>query len=421
MLLFINQTVHEHTEHQQKFHKNLLELKQASQAFNILIPAVHVVEDLVQVLQQVDIPIKKDFIQLMNSFQSIKKNHEKNIERFEHYRDETIAKHAAAVGIGIGRIKQLFASRNKLNSVKRSLNILEKKREDCEKTWELINKYQFEYFIAIPRLIKQLEVQVNAKIHQLQRQSVQLIQEYKERIGRVKSEHESDTRVLGMYAFIMPLMVQLEQIRSMINTAKNTHNEYILNRSSVSLHKVMEGLQSYIFRDLVEAYTFSVSQLEIDEASLTIEEKLPYSLSSITPAFEGANYMPYMPGRVMLNTTYLGSYTISVILVGALYASIWPSWVDRLKPADKAIKVQGAVKVEQNQAEPKSKDIGTATIVAYEMNVRNKPDISGEIVGSVKKGSTFKVQEERNGWILIGENKWISSKEEYVSLVRHPQ
>ena len=55
----------------------------------------------------------------------------------------------------------------------------------------------------------------------------------------------------------------------------------------------------------------------------------------------------------------------------------------------------------------------TITVQANEINIRNTPDLSGKVVGSVKKGETYNCYEVMKNvnydWIRIGDNKWIAA------------
>ncbi|WP_051317005.1 SH3 domain-containing protein [Ectobacillus panaciterrae] len=58
--------------------------------------------------------------------------------------------------------------------------------------------------------------------------------------------------------------------------------------------------------------------------------------------------------------------------------------------------------------------IGTATILAYALNVRSQPSLNGTVIKTVSKGETYKVFYEQDGWYNVGGNEWISASSKYV-------
>jgi lysozyme len=51
--------------------------------------------------------------------------------------------------------------------------------------------------------------------------------------------------------------------------------------------------------------------------------------------------------------------------------------------------------------------IGIVTVTADKLNVRSKPDISGEVVGQIRKGEKYKAYDLKYGWYNVGSG-WVS-------------
>lgn len=100
-----------HQNHQKQLHTSLLELKNKSSVLNILSKPEPSFKAVLHQLENVDVEVKKDFVKLSNQFKSIKRFHESNVQNFVGYRDATVAEYKMVAGTGIGRIKQLFASK----------------------------------------------------------------------------------------------------------------------------------------------------------------------------------------------------------------------------------------------------------------------------------------------------------------------
>lgn len=56
----------------------------------------------------------------------------------------------------------------------------------------------------------------------------------------------------------------------------------------------------------------------------------------------------------------------------------------------------------------KPRDLGNAIVKASTLNLRDKPSVKGKVVGVVKKGQSYKVYGEENGWLDLGNGQWAS-------------
>jgi hypothetical protein len=419
---FLKQSVQVYLNHQQKLLHELSALQRESQALNIGNPPIGSFVEFMNMLQHVDLPVKKDFARLIDKFHSIKGFHERNLEQFYSYRDTTVAEHAAAVGTGIGRIKQLFTSQKKLQSTVDRLGTLQKKLSECENSSEVITSYQAAFDGELFKLLGRLEEEINTRKGRYCTEAANLIAQYNGLIESVKAVHAVSVQTLERYSFLPLLVSHLEHVHAIVQSTEGSQHEYVIGRFRNTLHTIIEQLRPMNYGGIVDRYKTVLRQLEVNGASTAVEGKLPYSLRSRIPSdFYGKDYTPHVPVMITLNTAYFRPYVLSFLLLGALYFGVWPNreWVmnqiDRLKPAANPTAVQ------ETPVQPaESKPIGIATIVTYELNIRSGPNADATKVGTVKQGESYKVFKEQDGWLLVGDNEWISGKKEYVSFQPNP-
>lgn len=56
----------------------------------------------------------------------------------------------------------------------------------------------------------------------------------------------------------------------------------------------------------------------------------------------------------------------------------------------------------------KSKQRGVATVIVPSLNLRDKPTTKGKLIRKLSKGESYKVWEEKNGWLRLGNDMWAS-------------
>lgn len=59
-------------------------------------------------------------------------------------------------------------------------------------------------------------------------------------------------------------------------------------------------------------------------------------------------------------------------------------------------------------SKPKSKQRGVATVTVASLNLRDKPSTSGNLIRKLSKGESYKVWNEKNGWLRLGKDMWAS-------------
>lgn len=64
---------------------------------------------------------------------------------------------------------------------------------------------------------------------------------------------------------------------------------------------------------------------------------------------------------------------------------------------------------------PSTTQIGTITVKVDSLNVRSDASFSASVVKTIKKGTTHKVYEKRNGLYRIGNGQWCSAGDKYVT------
>jgi GTPase SAR1 family protein len=408
-----------HQNHQKQLHNSLLELKSKSSALNILSKPEPSFEAVLHQLEKVDVEVKKDFVKLSNQFKSIKRFHESNVQNFGGYRDATVAEYKMVAGMGIGRIKQLFASKKKLHSINRRLASLENKRQNCENSRETISNYQSSFDFQLSKLADRLEVEINLKKSQYQSYAGNLIKQYAQKLKGIQEGQEEDVHIIEQYLFLIPLVDQLEQLWTTAAAAAAGYeqNQYYIDSFTNSLLGLIDRLRAYIPSNMLDRYLSAIHGLEDNGTSISIEDKLPYSLkSNISGHSDSLTYTPVVPGMFTLKTAYIRPYFMTVVLLGALFATGWTnrewamSWLDELNPTKQTEAVKEA---HEEPVQPQT--IGIVTIIAAELNMRNGPDLNAKVIGTVKKGESYAVLAEQNGLLLIGDHAWISGKADYVS------
>lgn len=262
-----------------------------------------------------------------------------------------------------------------------------------------------------------LEVEINLKKSQYQSYAGNLIKQYDQKLKGIKEDQEEDVHIMEQYLFLIPLVDQLEQLWTTAAAAGDEQNQYYIDSFTNSLLGLIDCLRAYIPSNTLDRYLSAIHGLEDKGTSIFIEDKLPYSLkSNISGHSDSLIYTPLVPDMFILNTVYIRPYFMTVVLLGALFASGWTnrewamSWLDELNPTKQTEAVK---EVHEEPVQPQT--IGIATIIAAELNMRNGPDLNAEVIGTVKKGESYAVLAEQNGLLLIGDHAWISGKADYVS------
>lgn len=71
-------------------------------------------------------------------------------------------------------------------------------------------------------------------------------------------------------------------------------------------------------------------------------------------------------------------------------------------------KLKDGVDRVSNPKAPASGQQGVATVTVAKLSLRNAPSVSGKFIRDLKKGESYKVWDEKNGWLRLGNDMWAS-------------
>ncbi|MHB8125761.1 MAG: hypothetical protein ACYDEJ_09000 [Desulfitobacteriaceae bacterium] len=105
------------------------------------------------------------------------------------------------------------------------LETLNKKRQDCKNSGDLISEYQSSFGAKISKLADRLEAEINRKKNEYRNDADRLKKQYDIRLKEVKEGHKEDVHLLEKYRFLIPLVGHIEQLRTIASTTEDDQNQ----------------------------------------------------------------------------------------------------------------------------------------------------------------------------------------------------
>lgn len=413
--------------------RDLLKLQQQSSAYDLVSEPAGSLEAVIKAVNAVRLPAGKDMQRLLSDFASRTEIHLGNVQSHSANKNTTLRRYRRIVGSGFGRIKRLFASGNELRFIEGQLRQLDELREKCLKSGAQIQAFQESFRSKLEIVVNRLEAQIAEQKLKYRAEADQCVQEYRNLIGATRVEFNEDVEALERYAFIAPLRDSLERLKQAISLITVEEND--------AIHQYARSVDAWLLQ--LKNWEFGLLLAKLRRSFLNLEEAIPANTVEIRPAYSIHDHMPQdfsllsykyaVPEELQLNTAYFRPYTVWVGVLALGFILIWnrssllgladelrsrlaaaePAASQEISPAEEVAETEAAEEavVEQEVA----KAVGTATIVAELLNIRSEPGTKGLIKGTAAKGDSYPVYEVRDGWLLIGEDNWISGNSKYVS------
>lgn len=355
-------------------------------------------------------------IQQLNSSISAYK---KELRSYDHTSEETLYTYQKYLGKGFFKIKHLFASKDTIKYVERSINKLVRQHQSVEDFREDVFNKQHNLQDSLVQSLPVMEQEMQENRNRIYEEALEMKSNYQEHVEFIHNQLVPSLSIIKKYKTVSILQEFLEDLKGYLIHVRESSDEKMRSSINGCLESMERILNLQVNAEITESYVKEFERVREEDIQIGFSPELTYTLKDRI----NVNQIPYefKPDLLIYpryNTRYFKPYTMLALITSLVYMLFWwnPSIIaDTAKVKDQFMAL---LQNDVNQDEEMVSDpnvMGTVEVLAEQLNIRTGPSMENEAVGMAYRGEIFDVLEESDGWVRIGEDQWVSSSSEYVS------